>query len=244
MLHLQSVERQLRTVKGRLKLRENAVIAQQRRIDQFRNDWEALHAQSLRRRKESDDLELDLKQKEERVASLRAALNTAKTNKEYAAILTQINTIKADNASLEERVLKIMQDVENLKTQAEEIQSQIDAEEKRLAEIEQTNAAEIEKLNGMIEKLSAERSEAAKEVPPNERALFERITANLDGDAMAPLEVHGKRPPHDYVCGGCFMSLNAEHANALQTKDEVRTCDSCGRILYLKENSAAVEQQS
>jgi predicted nucleic acid-binding Zn-ribbon protein len=30
------------------------------------------------------------------------------------------------------------------------------------------------------------------------------------------------------------MSLNAEHANALATRDEIRTCDNCGRILYLE----------
>jgi predicted nucleic acid-binding Zn-ribbon protein len=59
---------------------------------------------------------------------------------------------------------------------------------------------------------------------------------------MAAIEIHGKRPPHDYVCGGCYMSLNAEHVNALRTRDEIRTCDNCGRILYLEaeaEKSAA-----
>ncbi len=38
------------------------------------------------------------------------------------------------------------------------------------------------------------------------------------------------------------MSLNAEHANALRTRDEIRTCDICGRILYLA-NDAEVEQR-
>ena len=31
------------------------------------------------------------------------------------------------------------------------------------------------------------------------------------------------------------MSLNAEHANALSSRDEIRNCDNCGRILYLVE---------
>ena len=30
------------------------------------------------------------------------------------------------------------------------------------------------------------------------------------------------------------MSLNAEHANALRVRDEIRTCDNCKRILYLE----------
>ena len=243
LLHLQSIERQLTTVRGRLRIRQNAVSKQQQRIDDLRSEWEGLHEQSLQRRKEGDSFELDLREREDKVTSLRNALNTAKTNKEYAAILTQINTLKADNSTLEDRVLKAMQDVDTLKTEADEIQTNIDAEEKRLAEITLSNEAEIEKLSGMLERLTAERSAAASEVPLTERSLFERIAKNLEGDAMAPVEIHGKKPPFDYICGGCFMGLNAEHANALQTRDEVRTCDSCGRILYLAEDPAATGKQ-
>ena len=81
---------------------------------------------------DADRINLDLKEKEAQVEKLRTALNTAKTNKEYAAILTQINTFKADNAKLEEEVLKIMQDVDAVKAQAEKISVQVEAEQKRL----------------------------------------------------------------------------------------------------------------
>jgi len=234
LLNLQTIERRLVEVAGRLKVRRNAVTAQQRRIDQLRDDWNALHAQIMQRRKAADGFELDLRQREQKVASLRGALNTAKTNKEYAAILTQINTLKADNAKLEEQALKVMQDVDSLKDQADGIQVEIDTETRRLEEITRTSAEEIEKLDAMHKELSVQRDEAARAVPLDQLALFERIAAKLDGDAMAPVEVHGSKPPYDYVCGGCFMSLNAEHANALRSRDEIRTCDSCGRILYME----------
>ncbi len=227
------------TIKGRLRNRREAVATQQQRIDQSRGDWEALHEQSLQRRKEADSLELDLKEREERVASLRGALNTARTNKEYAAILTEMNTIKADNAKLEENALEVMQDVDTLKAESDEIQTKIDAEQQRYKEIAETSNGEIEKLDGMLNELVAEREEAAKQVPPEELSLFERISKSIDGDAMAPIEIHGKKPPHDYICGGCFMGLNAEHENALRTRDKIRTCDSCGRILYLENDPAA-----
>ena len=234
LLQLQAVERRLGEVQSRLRIRQNAVAVQQRRIDQIRGDWQAVHDQILAGRKATDGHELDLRQKEEKVSSLRAALNTARTNKEYAAILTQINTLKADNAKIEETALRIMQEVDGLKVQADTIQEQTDREQKKLEEIQKSSAEEIQKLEGMQEKLSGERAEAAKAVPPGELSLFERISSSVDGDAMAPIEIHGTRPPHDYVCGGCFMSLNAEHANALRTRDEIRTCDICGRILYLE----------
>jgi hypothetical protein len=237
------VERQLVEVRSRLRMRENAVAAQQRKIDQLSSDWEELNAKRIERRKDADRYELDLRHKEQKVNELRGVLNTAKTNKEYAAVLTQINTIKADNAKMEDQALKVMADLDTIKAEADEVQQKVDAEKARMEQVRSSASAEIERLSGMRDDLSAKRAEAAAEVPPAELALFERIADKLGGDAMAPIEIEGDRPPHEYVCGGCFMALNAEHANALRTRDEVRTCDSCGRILYL-EVAAETQKQS
>ena len=242
LLHLQTIERQLAEVKSRLRVRENAVAAQEKRIEQFQGDWDQLNQQRLDRRKEAAEIELDLREKEDKVAQLRGVLNTAKTNKEYAAVLTQINTLKADNSKLEDQALKIMTQVDELKGQADEVQTTIDQEQQRLEEIKQSAADEVAKLHGMVEDLSTRRATAAADVPGEQLALFERIAGNLGGDAMARIEIEGSKPPYSYICGGCFMSLNAEHANALRSRDEVRTCDSCGRILYLEVEQEAQSQ--
>ena len=231
---LQTIERQLAHVRDRLKTRRSAVASQERRIEQFRADWQGLHDKGLTRRKDADRLELDLKGREDQVSRLRGQLNTVKTNKEYAAILTQINTLKADNARIEEEALKIMQEVDAIKAEAEKVDVQIETEQKRLGEIQQNNAEEIKRLDAMMQELTAQRTEAAKAVPSEALASFDRIASSYDGNAMAVIEVQGKKPPYEYTCGGCFMSLNAEHANALRTRDEIRHCDNCGRILYME----------
>lgn len=234
LLQLQAVERDLTQVRRRLNTRKGAVAIQQKKIDHLRADAAALHDKSLARRKDADSFELDLKQKEAQVQKLRTALNAAKSNKEYAAYLTEINTHKADNAKLEEEVLKIMAEVDAIKADSAKIQVQIDAEEARLAEVQKSSGDEIDRLTKMLDQLSARRAEAVKDVSPEALATFERMSQSYEGEAMAVIEVHGKRPPFDYVCGGCFMTLNAEHANVLRTRDEIRTCDNCKRILYIE----------
>ncbi len=236
LLKLQSIERDLSQVRRRLKSRHSAVDLQQRRIDQQQQHWDALHAKANTRRKDADRFELDLRQSEERVAKLRSALNTAKTNKEYAAVLTQINTLKADNAKLEESTLKIIQDVDVVRIETDKIKQQIEGEKKRLDEITQTNSAEIEKLNGMLAELKAKHDQAAVGLAAENLTVFQRVADRYDGEAMAPVQVEGKKPPYEYICGGCFMSLSAEHANALKVRDEIRTCNNCGRILYMEPN--------
>ncbi len=234
LLNLQSVERQIAAVRERLTGRKNAVVSQQARLDKFKADWKASHEKYLNRRKDSDRLALDLKAKEEQVGKLRTSLNSAKTNKEYAAILTQINTFKADNAKVEDAALRMIQDAETVGAEADAIQQQIAGEQTRLEEIEKASAQEIARLTAMLEDLTAQRTEAAGLVPRDALAIFDRIAPTFEGEAMAVIEIHGRKPPHEYICGGCYMSLNAEHANILRSRDELRTCDNCGRILYLQ----------
>jgi len=234
LLQLQLVERQLAHVRGRLKSRQNAVAAQQHRIDQLQEEHKALLERATNRRMSADRHELDLKTREQQVLRLRGTLNTVKTNKEYSAILTQINTLKADNAKIEEEALRIIQEVEAIKATAGEAKAKVEAEEQRMQEIQKTSSEEVARLTKMLEDLTVRRAEAAKAVPTDALAYFDRIAEQYEGEAMAVIEIHGKKPPHDYICGGCYMGLNAEHANALRVRDEIRTCDNCKRILYLE----------
>ena len=237
LLELQSIERQLTHVKRRRGMRQRAITAQQNRIEQLQTDYDATHERSLSRRKDADRLELDLREREDKVAKQRGALNTAKTNKEYAAILTQINTLRADNSRIEEQTLTILQEVDSINTQLTAIKEQVQQEQNRLADIQKAGSEEIDRLDAMFEELSGKRELAAANVAAEDLSLFDRLAASHDGEAMAPIEIHGSKPPHKYVCGGCFMSLSAEHTNSLRTRDEIRTCGNCGRILHLETKS-------
>ena len=123
-----------------------------------------------------------------------------------------------------------------VRVEADKVKQQIEAEKKRLDEIMQTNSAEIEKLTGMLAELKAKRDKAAEGLATDNLTVFQRVADRYDGEAMAPVQVEGKKPPYDYICGGCYMSLSAEHANALRVRDEIRTCNNCGRILYMEPN--------
>lgn len=233
LMALQAIEQDLSALRRRKRARQRAVVTQQARIDQHTQEREALAAEQLEKRKESDACELQIKAEEEKINHLRSALNAAKTNKEYAAVLTDINSHRADNAKVEEQGLKLLGEVDALRQQIESLDETIAAETARLEEIQASIADEVAKLDTMIADLQAKRDEAAGKVPAEALALFDRMAEQYDGEAMAKVDVSGKKPPFTYTCGGCFMSLNAEHANALRSKDEVRQCDNCMRLLYM-----------
>ncbi len=230
---LQSIENELAEVRRRLRSKSAAVDAQKVRLQELRQQHEAFHDDYLDRQRRATAVELELKGREQDVAKLRQALSTARTNKEYAAILTHINTIKADNSKLEDEALKLMQDADKVQAQAREHKTRIADAEEYLHQVEESSANEISQLESRLGALQKKRKAAAGEVPGEALAVFDRIAAIRDGDVMARIQVLGDKPPHEYVCDGCNMTIAAEHANALRTRDELRSCDCCGRILYL-----------
>lgn len=238
LLKLQSIENDLSHVRRRLRSKENALRAIDRQVAELEERKAALKEESKQRQSQAGGIELELKQREQEVQKLRNALNAAKTNKEYAAILTQINTHKADNSKLEDEILKIMHGVDAVKTEIAGLNEQIAAEQAKREELASSNAEEIDKLNAMKADLLSRREEAAQGIDPDTLMLFDRLAGVHDGEAMAPVDVTDEKRG-EYACGGCYMSLRAEHYNALLSKDEIRQCENCGRILYLEVESTS-----
>ena len=112
LVKLQSVENLLRVVKAKLARCRRNVIIQENQVRSLQNAIEAKREEVLLTKVQSDRLELELKTRDEQIARLRASLNTARTNKEYAALLTQLNTTKADNSKIETQILELLKDIE------------------------------------------------------------------------------------------------------------------------------------
>lgn len=236
--------RQLQAVEAKLAVirrdRENCVrrVEAQQRLRK-RVDEQLAERQRLRREVQMrlDALQLDFRTREESVAKHRAALNTAKTNKEYAAILTALNTEKADNTKLENEMLKEMEAVQAIETEI----SQVDAERAQINEAltraEGSLKAFEDRIRPDMERLHADRQACATGLPAPAIAAFSRAAERHDGEAMAPVvKLHPKR--EDWACSGCNMKVTLEMVNALQTKDDILFCHMCGRVLYFEASTA------
>src|SRR4030042_3401963 len=112
LLKLQSVENRLRVEKAKLTRCRRNVIIQENLIRSLQNALEAKKEEVQLSKVQSDRMELELKRNDETIAKVRASLNSAKTNKEYSALLTQLNTTKADNSKVETQVLELLKDIE------------------------------------------------------------------------------------------------------------------------------------
>ena len=232
LIQLQSVENRLRVEKAKLTRCRRNVVIQESQIRSLQNAIEAKKEEIQLSKVQFDRLELELKSRDETIARLRASLNSAKTNKEYSAVLTQLNTTKADNSKIEAQSLELLKTIEADEAECENIQQQID-EQKQTLEQTRTEAEILAcKYQAEIDKIQAEWDEVAKTIPEKPLEIFKRVTETYDGQAVAVIEQQEGRKGA-YSCGGCFMGITAECVNLLMTKDDIMRCPNCTRILIL-----------
>ncbi len=232
---LQSVENRLRAVKSKLKRSRRGVVFQENQVRNLQNDLEAKKEEIKLTKVQSDRLEMELRQRDDDIQKYRSALNLAKSNREYSAILTELNTSKADNAKIENQVLELMKNIETDEAQCEQIKAQIEEQKKKLEEVRKLAAEKSEKFDKEIADIQNEWDQTASSIPRETLDQFKRVADTYDGEAIAFIEQPDEKLSQ-YNCGGCFMGLTTETVNRLMSNDEVLHCPNCSRILILKDS--------
>jgi predicted nucleic acid-binding Zn-ribbon protein len=233
LVKLQRVENRLRAVKTKLTRCRRGVLFQENQLRTLQNGLEAKQEEIKQTKLQAGRLEMDLKERDEQINKYRNQLNLARTNKEYSALLTELNTAKADDSKIETQVLELMKNVETDEAACEDIRSEIEAQRAKVDEFRKEAEGKAIELEKDIAEVQAEWDAEAKEMPAEALQFFKRIADTYDGEAMAEVEQVDESSA-SFSCGGCFMRIPSEIVNVLTTKDEIVHCSNCTRILYLK----------
>ncbi len=229
---LQNVELQLAAIRRGRESKTRHIDVARRQLRQIDEKVQQNHAKAREVQMRIDALSLDVAAQEESINRHRQALNKAKTNKEYAAILTAMNTEKADSSKTESAVLQHMEELARVKGEGSTVEAEKAKVLEHLASAEAGLKAFDDQSAVELKRLESERSEISAKIHLQAVEIFNRVAQRHDGEALAA--VTKPRPKRDeYSCGGCNMKVTLEVVNGLQTRDEIQTCKVCGRILYL-----------
>ncbi len=184
-------------------------------------------------RQQRRDQEREIEEERDLVEKAKAKLMGIKTNKEYYAMLKEIEQTKRLNTEREEALLALMVRFEEA--------------EKRLAE----RKAEFEEVEGRYRTQMVD-IDARMATFDQEIALVnadkERIGASLDGGLLRRFELIFERreglaiaSAHNCSCSGCHMNLSPQLFIMLQRDDKLHTCPNCNRMLYYSEEGDGAE---
>jgi predicted nucleic acid-binding Zn-ribbon protein len=188
-----------------------------------------LEKASLDLQKQRKDKELDLASKDEGIKKLQTQLYSLKTNKEYQAMLQQINDAKADASVIEDKILQLFDQIDKAK-------NDIDKEKQRLKEEEGVFVGEKKKIetrmkeiDDRLAQLGAERQQAMPEIEPKILVQYDRILANREGLAIVSVK--------DNSCQGCNMHVPPQVINLIKMYERIITCEVCNRMLFIENDS-------
>jgi predicted nucleic acid-binding Zn-ribbon protein len=159
---------------------------------------------------------------------LEARLYEVKTNKEYSAVLLEIEEAKQEKAQTEEVILSLMEMQERLGGEIKDAEQRFKAREEQGRQDEAVVRKKLAAVEQELEGLRAERRSRAKALPPGLLASYERISKARGGVAVAAVTTAG-------VCGGCRVSIRPQAVQELRSATGLMVCESCGRYLYWQE---------
>lgn len=235
LLDLQELDTQLQRLDHRLRsLTEIAEAAQlKERVD-------AIDAELITAQTKASDVERHQRKAESDVDQVRSrADRDAKrlesgqiTNaKELQSLQSEIESLGRRQAELEEVVLEVMEQAEGLSTEIARLAEEREAAVAKFTEVtarRDTAAAEIQWDRTRV---TQDRERVSAEIPADLLALYDKLRAQYDGVAAAPLR-YGR-------CNGCKLALSTVELNEIRATaaDQVVRCEDCRRILVRTEES-------
>jgi predicted nucleic acid-binding Zn-ribbon protein len=174
--------------------------------------------------KKRRDMESEVKDVKGQAAKFKRQLNDVKTNKEYTALLKEIEETEHKADAIEEAIIHEMIGADDIEKEIKSANVRKAEEEGRLQKDKQSIFEEQKELEAKKEVLVKERQGILPLIPPDQIRLYNRIRAKLNGVALSPVT--------DDFCSLCQMRIRPQLVNEIIEMRKIITCEACGRILY------------
>jgi hypothetical protein len=161
---------------------------------------------------------------QEKIKRAEARMFEVKTNKEYQALLSEIDALKEANSRMEEEILQVMDEIDELKKDLSKREKEvgvtldkIEGERKRLQE---KMVHEEKAWKEQIER----REVLAKQIESKLFKLYNTLKEKRQGVAVVSVK--------NETCQGCFVNVPPQMFIEVQKNNTLIRCPNCNRILY------------
>lgn len=225
LIDLQGVDTRIATHEAEAARLPKEIAAIHAEIDEVKKEVDASKTRLDAAKKDQRTREKDLEVVQAKRSKTEGRLYEVKTNKEYSAVLAEIEEIKQEKGRVEEEILVLMESQERLTADIKDAEGRFKARE---TQGKQEEAALQEKLRAVEADLAlvrSERAELTRQLPVPVLADYDKLLKARGGLALAQVI-----KPN--LCGGCRMTVTPQRLQELRAQTSLLPCESCGRYLY------------
>ena len=192
----------------------------------FRQEAETRFTVAEKRKRDLDEEIADLNEK---LKKYQAQLVSVKTNREYGALLNEIDGVKREIRTREDEILALEETVTSTRAEAVERDAAFPAEEAGYHTQMTDWRAEQAVLTEEINRAESEASTLREGLDRRLLGTFDRISKSRAGVALARVNMVGLQTA---ACSACNVRLRPQLLSDLRLSKETIICESCKRILY------------
>jgi len=174
--------------------------------------------------KKRRDLENEVKDLKVQTGKYKRQLNEVKTNKEYTALLHEIEESQRRIDTLEEAIIAEMLAADDVEEEIKAALHRQGQEEEVLKKEKIVLDEKLKETEARFAALNKEREALLPRIPREQIGLYEAIFQKKGGTALSPVT-------GDF-CAMCHMRVRPQMLNEIRDRAKVILCEACGRILY------------
>lgn len=172
------------------------------------------------------ECEATVKKLSEGMIKTKERLLEVKNNKEYQAMLKEIETSEKTRGDIESRIIALMEEMDKLSVLVKK-------DEETLKHAESNHEKEKKIIEDDLSAVDADtltwtekRTVLQKSIPADLLAQYERVKKRNNGVGVIPV--------WKAVCNGCHMNIPPQLYNELQRSNDLLSCPNCNRIMYFQ----------
>jgi uncharacterized protein len=178
--------------------------------------------------KKRKDLEMDVATENDHIAKTKIKLPAVKTNREYSAILAEVDSVKEKILVLEDQELELMEILEKKEGEIPPLKANCEEEEENFNAYTLKKEAEAERTEKELEVIRPRRTQVANSLDQKLLAYYTKIFNAREGIAVVFI--------CENICQGCLQQILPQQVIDVKCGETINFCEQCLRILYWKED--------
>ncbi|WP_291316946.1 C4-type zinc ribbon domain-containing protein [Desulfuromonas sp.] len=187
-------------------------------LDSLVDEIEALQAQHKELRQALEIEQANIEKAEGRLPAI-------KTQKEYVAVLKEVDTAKKLNKEIQDRIEAKNAEIEVLDKDRQEKSGEVETIASRVKSRNAEIASSLADYDQVLGESDGKRKVLLDQIPSSMRKRYQMLLDRRGGLAV----VEARRG----TCLGCNMHLPPQLFNSLLRRNEIYTCPHCNRLLYV-----------
>jgi predicted nucleic acid-binding Zn-ribbon protein len=224
LAELQQLDSRLRALEIKKRELPQQLYAYQQACHQVREELIAMQSEMGEADRQRRALEREIDVDNDRLTKAQSRLREVKTNKEYSAVLAEMDVGKQRIRTLEDQVLELMEGVEQKQKTSQQCEQRLRDATRELAEQECLVNEAQDALSADIAAHDHERDELIARVQPELYTAYQQAAQRAGG--LAVVEVMA-----DETCGGCYLRVRPQLISEVRKQVSLVSCPHCKRLL-------------